>query len=124
MGAIAAQVQKCQRLRWGSIGGEDPTQRAALGEGRPANIELDDVEVGVAAAATPETAMAPLARAAPATEVLAYIARGRSATFIADELHISPHTVKTHSKRIHEKLGLGSKEDIISLIETGITART
>lgn len=58
------------------------------------------------------------------TEVLAYIARGRSATFIADELHISPHTVKTHSKRIHEKLGLGSKEDIISLIETGIMART
>ena len=51
------------------------------------------------------------------TEVLGYLARGRSATFIADELQISPHTVKTHIKRIHEKLGIGSKEEIISLME-------
>lgn len=52
------------------------------------------------------------------TDVLGYLARGRSATFIADELRISPHTVKTHIKRIHEKLGLGSKEEIISLVES------
>ncbi|ANE21837.1 hypothetical protein AAY81_00090 [Denitrobacterium detoxificans] len=50
-------------------------------------------------------------------EVLSYIARGRSSTYIADTLCISPHTVKTHTRHIHEKLGIGSRQEIIDLIE-------
>jgi DNA-binding CsgD family transcriptional regulator len=50
-------------------------------------------------------------------EVLRYLARGRTADYIADELGISPYTVKTHVKRIHEKLAVSSKEEIIELVE-------
>ncbi len=38
-------------------------------------------------------------------EVLDWIARGKSASVIADILAISPDTVKTYSKRIYAKLG-------------------
>lgn len=53
------------------------------------------------------------------SEVLTYLARGRLATYIADALTVSPHTIKTHTKHIHEKLGVASRQELIDLIERG-----
>lgn len=49
-------------------------------------------------------------------EILPYLARGLSATYIADELCVSINTVKTHTRRIYEKLGIHSKDNLIALI--------
>lgn len=50
-------------------------------------------------------------------DVALLIARGRSKTFIADELFISENTVRTHSKNVCTKLGIHSREELISLFE-------
>lgn len=50
-------------------------------------------------------------------EVLHYLARGRSAKYIAEQLYISPETVRTHSKRIYTKTGVHTREELLSLIE-------
>ena len=50
-------------------------------------------------------------------DVALLIARGRSKTFIADELFISENTVRTHSKNVYTKLGIHSREELISLFE-------
>lgn len=51
------------------------------------------------------------------TEILKMLARGRSAPFIAQELVISPNTVKTHVKHIYAKLDAHSQQEIINLVE-------
>jgi DNA-binding CsgD family transcriptional regulator len=51
------------------------------------------------------------------TEVLWYLVNGRSATYIARELTISAHTVKTHIKRIYGKLDVHSKQELLDLLE-------
>lgn len=50
-------------------------------------------------------------------EVLQYLARGRSAKYIAEQLFISPETVRTHSRRIYTKTGVHTREELLSLIE-------
>ena len=50
-------------------------------------------------------------------DVALLIARGRSKTFIANELFISENTVRTHSKNVYAKLGIHSREELISLFE-------
>ncbi len=56
------------------------------------------------------------------TEILAMLARGRSAPFIAQELVISPNTVKTHVKHIYAKLGAHSQQEIIDLVDSQCAA--
>ena len=51
-------------------------------------------------------------------EVLGLLARGRTGDHIADVLGISPHTVKSHIKHIHQKMGVCSRQDIIDVLET------
>ncbi|MDO4590266.1 MAG: helix-turn-helix transcriptional regulator [Slackia sp.] len=50
-------------------------------------------------------------------EVLEHAARGRSATFIAEELVVSPGTVRSHLKSIYAKLDVHSKQELIDLFE-------
>lgn len=50
-------------------------------------------------------------------EVLRYAARGRGAKYIAEQLSISPETVRTHQKRIYDKLSVHSKEELLDRIE-------
>lgn len=52
------------------------------------------------------------------TEVFSLFVRGHSAKFIAEELVISLHTVKTHIKRIYEKMDVHSKDELIALADT------
>lgn len=51
------------------------------------------------------------------TEVFCLLARGRGAKFIEERLCISKHTVKSHVYKIHKKLGVSSREDLITLVE-------
>jgi two-component system response regulator NreC len=46
-------------------------------------------------------------------EVLQLIAGGKTTPEIAQDLHLSPHTVQTHREHIMEKLNLHRKADLI-----------
>lgn len=50
-------------------------------------------------------------------EVLALIAKGRSAPRIQDELHVSMNTVNSHTSHIYQKLGVHSRQELLDLIE-------
>lgn len=51
------------------------------------------------------------------TEILGYLARGRSARFIAEELVISENTVWAHVKRVYAKLDVHDKQELMSRFE-------
>ena len=51
------------------------------------------------------------------TEVFILLAQGRDRNFITGELFISDATVKTHSKHIYAKLGVHSKQELISVVQ-------
>ncbi len=48
------------------------------------------------------------------SEVFLLFVKGHSAKYISDLLVVSPHTVKTHIKRIYEKVGVHSKDELIA----------
>nr|WP_237563980.1 LuxR C-terminal-related transcriptional regulator [Adlercreutzia caecimuris] len=50
-------------------------------------------------------------------EILDLYARGRSAVFIAEQLSISPATVRSHVKHIYEKCLVHSRQELLSLID-------
>ncbi|SKC60851.1 LuxR C-terminal-related transcriptional regulator [Ohtaekwangia koreensis] len=55
------------------------------------------------------------------TEILTLIAQGKSTQTIADDLHLSPHTVQTHRKSIIRKLNIKSPtEFVIYAIDFGL----
>ena len=45
------------------------------------------------------------------------LACGRSAQGAAEVLGISPHTVRAHVRRIHEKLAVSSRDQVVDAIE-------
>lgn len=47
------------------------------------------------------------------TEVLRLIARGLTSVEIAEELRLSPRTVETHRARVHKKLGLTTRAELV-----------
>ena len=49
-------------------------------------------------------------------EVLEDFARGRTAVSIAEKLFISPNTVKTHLRRIYEKGGIHSRQELLDMM--------
>ena len=51
------------------------------------------------------------------TDVFALIARGRSVPFIAEALVISENTVRSHARRIYDKLGVHSKQELLNMVE-------
>lgn len=51
-------------------------------------------------------------------EILCYLARGRNAKHIAEELIISEHTVKSHIYRIYKKMNIHTRQGLIDLVET------
>lgn len=52
-------------------------------------------------------------------EILAFIALGRSAKYIAEELGISYNTARTHIRHVYEKLNIHSKQELIDLVLFG-----
>ena len=52
-------------------------------------------------------------------DVLYYLGRGYNHAYIAKKLYISENTVRTHVRHIYTKLDVGSREEIIDLIDEG-----
>ncbi len=52
-------------------------------------------------------------------EVLLLLARGRSATYVADELGLATSTVRSYAKSLYAKLGIHSKQELIDLFSDG-----
>lgn len=50
------------------------------------------------------------------TDVFLLLAQGRSRSYIQEELSISEGTVKTHTSRIYQKIGVRSKQEMLSFI--------
>jgi DNA-binding CsgD family transcriptional regulator len=48
-------------------------------------------------------------------EILALIATGHTSPAIADQLHLSPHTVKTHVRRLFDALGARDRAHAVHL---------
>jgi two-component system response regulator NreC len=47
------------------------------------------------------------------TEVLRLIAFGHTSVEIAQKLHLSPRTIETHRTRIHRKLGIATRSELV-----------
>lgn len=55
------------------------------------------------------------------TEVMVEFIRGRSAASIAEKLFISRNTVKTHLRRIYEKAGIHSRQELLDMLEEEVS---
>ena len=55
-------------------------------------------------------------------EVFALLSRGRSISYIAEEFVIAPSTVKGYTKNIYAKVGIHSRQELIDLTESRISA--
>lgn len=51
------------------------------------------------------------------TEVLSFLAEGRSSSYIAGELCLSDNTVRSYVKNIYQKLDVHSKQDLIDFMK-------
>lgn len=51
------------------------------------------------------------------TEILGYLARGRSQPYIREELVLSKNTVATHVKHIYQKLNVHSRQELLDLFD-------
>lgn len=50
-------------------------------------------------------------------EILFYLAKGRNAKYIADQLYVAERTVKTHTYHIYQKMGIHSQQELIDIVE-------
>lgn len=50
-------------------------------------------------------------------EVLYYLGRGYNHGYVAEKLYISENTVRTHVRHIYGKLSIGSREELLALID-------
>lgn len=81
---------------------------AVVGQAPPSDHRLDAVCAQLAAQG---------ALSARETEILQYLARGRSQPYIRDELVLSKNTVATHVKHIYQKLEVHSRQELLDLVE-------
>lgn len=52
------------------------------------------------------------------TDILGFLAQGRSTQYMAATLFLSENTVKSHVKNVYRKLGVHSKQEVISIINS------
>jgi len=51
------------------------------------------------------------------TEILVYLASGRSIPYIREKLVLSKNTIETHAKHLYRKLGVHSRQELIDFVE-------
>ena len=51
------------------------------------------------------------------SEILFFLAKGRNAKYIADQLYVAERTVKTHTYHIYQKMGIHSQQELIDIVE-------
>lgn len=52
------------------------------------------------------------------TEILSFLAKGRNAQYISEQLNISAYTAKTHVYHIYQKMGVNSQQELITIIDS------
>lgn len=57
-------------------------------------------------------------------EVFCQLARGRSIPYIKEQLVVSESTVKTHVARIYKKLEVHSRQELIDMVEAGVSSQS
>lgn len=57
-------------------------------------------------------------------EIMQYLCQGRSKPYIAETLYLSENTVKSYTKNLYKKLGIHSKQDLISLVLPNAESKT
>ena len=50
-------------------------------------------------------------------EVLCFLARGRTLSIIARDLHIAKNTARTHIEKIYQKTDIHKQQDLIDYVE-------
>lgn len=56
-------------------------------------------------------------------EVFRYLAMGHGSDYIAEELQVSWNTVRTHTHNVYVKLGVHSRQDVLSLVSNEMKAQ-
>ncbi|MNI47737.1 Response regulator protein TodT [compost metagenome] len=56
-------------------------------------------------------------------EIVQLLLRGHSSASVAEQLNISPGTVKIHRKNIYAKLGIGSQSELLGLFIRDLTGQ-
>ena len=84
---------------------------AANGDAAPAPADLAALQAEAIARIAEEHALSKRE-----TEVFDLMARGYGSTFIAQNLFISDNTARTHVRNIYRKLGVGSRTELLSLL--------
>ncbi len=51
------------------------------------------------------------------TDVLLAFSHGRNVSYLAEQLCLSPNTIRSHSKTLYTKLGVHSKQELLNLVE-------
>ena len=51
-------------------------------------------------------------------EILVFLAKGRNAKYIADQLFVAERTVKTHTYHIYQKMSIHSQQELIDIVES------
>ena len=128
-GLYLLNEQSLDDLFWGAHEAEgtnrnedDASPATAREEAAPTPLAPDSTTSPSAASSEQEAAytIARLAAEAQLTarehEVLGLLAEGRSAPFIAEYLSIERSTAKTHVARIYAKLGVHTRQELISLV--------
>ena len=128
-GLYLLNEQSLDDLFWGAHDAEgtnrnedDASPATAREEAAPTPLAPDSTTSPSAASSEQEAAdtIARLAAEAQLTarehEVLGLLAEGRSAPFIAEYLSIERSTAKTHVARIYAKLGVHTRQELISLV--------
>lgn len=96
----------------GALAGERPAASASGPAGASDKGELE---------AACERLSAENGLTAREAEVLGEFARGRSSSYIANEMGLSQQTVKTHLKHVYQKVGVHSKQDLLDMLEAAET---
>ena len=106
---------------------DQTTTKAAIldSASKPSNeaplLTVDDSFLQAASSISYRDAVAQVAREYDLTrreeDVLARVARGKTAGLIAEEMYVSLNTVKSHMRNLYTKLGVHSQAEVISLVE-------
>ena len=51
------------------------------------------------------------------SEVLVFLARGRTLAIVARDLHIARNTARSHIEKIYQKTGIHKQQDLIDMVE-------
>lgn len=118
---IAVLLVFLGRTAWDELGELQEARVAATAEVSEGALVADSILADLPVRVPLEARCAALAEqfglSPREAEILVYLARGFSPTYIAKDLVLSVSTVRTHVRNIYRKLGIGKREELIHLVD-------